>query len=433
LTLLNFFRTYLQLHLILSGHQDGESLERIPEYLNPRKAQLSAVSNPFGVPSDASKKKIESGSVVLADGVTLRVDETDRESSLAISAKFQIDQVQSFILLRSFLYNEGLPESASMESLVPELLEAIAPFYYSERLSVLRVLIPLFRAKENAADPIHGAAADFLPQLLPDGQAFAKSLIAEYVRKTKEKLPVDLNGDPRAASRWAKQLNKEQLVLLEVLFWTMWGFASCSGPLVEKVFEAAYGTNLGSLQVNATLLLDDEGMQLQQDCAALWVLITIEVLELETVGDPDSVEISDDPTRKDFYTSSPQSLQRIHEMVMSHADSQNACTYMAWAFVLSRLASKVAEMKDIPAGYRPFFESILPHLNRAYSKEHEPTHVLMAKAGLAREVRLFNLLETFLTQSPIFVTAAAWRKGSSVTDPNAIAFRSVLKGSLLSQ
>lgn len=216
---------------------------------------------------------------------------------------------------------------------------------------------------------------------------------------------------------------------MEVLFWTMWGFAPCSGPLVEKIFRAAYGTNLGSIQTNATLLLDDEGIQLKEDCAAQWVLITVEILELETIGQPEAVEISDNPGRKDFYTSSPQSLERIHQIVMSHVNSQNACTYLAWAFVLSRLASRVGELKEIPASYRPFFETILPHLSRAYSKDHEPTHVLMSKACLNPEVGLFGLLEKFLTQSPLFVTAAAWRKGSSVTDPNAVAFRSVIKGS----
>ncbi|KAF9459152.1 nucleoporin subcomplex protein binding to Pom34-domain-containing protein [Collybia nuda] len=427
--------TYLQLHSILSGHLEGVREENLIEYLNPRKPQLISINNPFGEPSDASKKKIESGSLVLEDGVTFRVDETDKEFTFAISTKFQIDQVQSFILLRSFLYNEGLPshvEPLSTEFLVPELLEAIAPFYYSERLSVLRTLIPLFRAKENAADPIHQAATEFLPQLIPDEQSFAESLIIAYVGKTKQELPGALSGDPKAASRWAKQINKEQLVLLEVLFWTMWGFAPCSGQLVEKIFEAAYGTRLGSQQANATLLLDDEGTQLQEDCAALWVLITIEVLELETIGEPGALEISDDPHGQDFYATSPQSMERIHQIVLSHVDSQNACTYLAWAFVLSRFASKVGELKEIPTSYRPFFETILPHLNRAYSKDYEPTHVLMSKACLNLEVGLFNLLETFLTQSPLFVTAAAWRKGSSVTDPNAVAFRSVIKGLLIS-
>lgn len=359
------------------------------------------------------------------------MDSADREFVFAVSNKFQIDQVQSLVLLRSFLYNEGLPSTAgskSNTSMVEELVDAITPFYFSERLSILRVLIPLFRAKENAADPIYEIAINILPKLLPDGRSFAESVITEYVRKTKEKLPESVDGDPRTASRWAKQNNKEQLVMLEVLFWTMWGYVPCDGPLVVQIFEAAYDTNLGSSQQNGMLLLDEESVQLQQDSAAFWILITIEVLELETVAEPGSVEISANPTRRDIYTSSPDSLKRIHELVTSHGDSQHACTYLAWAFVVSRLSSTVAELEEIPDTYRPFFELLLPNLTRSYSKDREPTHVLMSRTCLEPDVGLFKLILTLLTNSPLFVTAVAWKTGSTVTDPNAIAFRSVVKG-----
>ncbi|KIJ97273.1 hypothetical protein K443DRAFT_105919, partial [Laccaria amethystina LaAM-08-1] len=46
------------------------------------------------------------------------------------------------------------------------------------------------------------------------------------------------------------------------------------------------------------------------------------------------------------------------------------------------------------------------------------------------EAGLFNLLGSLLTNSPLFVTAVSWRTGSSISDPNAVAFRSVLKGSI---
>lgn len=421
-------RTNLQLHAILSGHLEGTSVEQIAEYLAPRKDQLRNVSQPFGKPSDASRRKIESGSISLPDGVILRVEDANKEFVFGISKRFEIDEVHSLLLLRSFMYNEGVPSSVEAAPLVEDLLEAITPFYYSERLAVLRVLIPLFRALENSADPIHHISTDFLPKLLPDGQHFTESLITDYVRKTKEKFPESMGGDPRAASRWAKQNAKEQLVLLEVLFWTMWGYVPCSGALVERILETAYSTSLGSLQSNATLLLDEEGVQLQQDCAALWILISVEILELENLGEDELVEISDNPSRKDIYTASPDSLKRIHEMVTSHEDSQYACLYLAWAYVLSRMSSKATQIEVIPSTYRPFFESLLPHLSRAYSTDREPTHVLMSRACLEPDVGLFSLLLNLLTQSPLFVTAVAWKTGSTVTDPNAIAFRSVLKG-----
>jgi nuclear pore complex protein Nup188 len=218
------FSTYQHLHSILSGQLEGTTPNQVVQIVIPRLEQLRAVSAPFGKPSDASRKKIDGGSITLPDGVILHIDETDQEYVLAISNAFNIDQVHSLVLMRSFFYNEGLPSSAgsnSATSLVDEFLEAITPFYFSERLSIIRVLIPLFRANENTADPLHGVADAILPKLLPDGRTFAESLITEYVRKTQEGLPEGINDDPRQASRWVKQNNKEQLVLLEALFWTM--------------------------------------------------------------------------------------------------------------------------------------------------------------------------------------------------------------------
>lgn len=415
----------------MSGQLEGTTPNQVVQIVIPRLEQLRTVSAPFGKPSDASRKKIDGGSITLPDGVILHIDETDKEYVLAISNAFNIDQVHSLVLMRSFFYNEGLPSSAgsnSATSLVDELLEAITPFYFSERLSIIRVLIPLFRANENTADPLHEVADAILPKLLPDGHAFAESLITEYVRKTQEGLPEGINNDPRKASRWVKQNNREQLVLLEALFWTMWGYVPCDGPLVVRIFEVAYETNLGSVQKHSTLLLNEEGAQLQQDCAALWILITVEILELERVAEPGGIEISANPAQKDIYYASPDSLKRIHDMVISNGSSQHACTYLAWAFVLSRFVLATTELKSLPDSYRPFFDSLLPHLHLSYSKDREPTHAIMSRLCLEPEVGLFKLILMLLTNSPLFVTAIAWKTGSTVTDPNAIAFRSVLKG-----
>ncbi|OCH94502.1 hypothetical protein OBBRIDRAFT_123418 [Obba rivulosa] len=427
--------TYQNLHFILSGRAEGTSLAQIADILRPRIPQLRNIREPFGTPNDASKKKVDSGSVALRDGVILRVEDADKEYVFAVSRKFGIDEVDALVLLRSLFYNEGLSSKIGADpdsNMVDELLERITPFYHAERLAMLRVLEPLFRANENPDDPLYAIASEFLPQIVPDGTAFAETLITEYDRRTKAPLPEGANTDPRQASAWAKQNAKEQLVMLEVLFWTMFSYAPCAGPLVVRIFETAYDTGLGSRQQNSTLLLDEEGVQLQQDSAALWILITIEVLELERVAEPGGIEIAADPADKNIYWASPESLKRIHELVVSHGDSHYACTFVAWAYVLSRLAQVIGQMKEVPESYAKFFESLLPQLDRSYSKDREATHILMAKTALDPDVGLFNLILTLLTGSPLFVTSVALRTGSSVTDPNAVAFRSVLKGLVMS-
>ncbi|KAI6166332.1 nucleoporin subcomplex protein binding to Pom34-domain-containing protein [Pisolithus thermaeus] len=423
--------TYQQLHSFLSGQPEGATREQLTQVITSRAAQLRNISKPYGKPNDSSRKAVESGTVTLSDGVKLQVDDVAKEFTTVLSKHFDIDEIQALILLRSFLYNEGLHLNGfkSDKTLLEELIAAITPFYYSERLFALRTLIPLFRAHQNAEDPVHVIASENLPKIIPDGRVFAGELIDEYLRKTSEGVPNNLSADPRAASRWAKQNCKEQLVMLEVIFWAMWGYVPCEGPLVVKLYEASYDTNLGSSQQNTTLLLDDEGAQILQDSAALWILITIEVLELERVAELDSVEFSPPPDHVPFYVTSLDSVKRIHTLVMAHTGSQYACAYLAWAFVLSRLHVNVQESTEVPDSYRSFLESTISPPGRG--KDRELTHALMARTALSGDVGLFNLLLTLLTSSPVFVTAAAWRTGSTVTDPNAIAFRSVLKGKCL--
>lgn len=362
--------------------------------------------------------------------MVLRVDDVDKTAATAISDRFQIDQVQSLVLFRAFIYNEGLPTDAlsdSNASFTEQLIEVITPFYLSERLHILRTLIPLFRADANEADFAHHFSQEFLPSICPErGRGFVKALIAEYQRKTQTALPTHTNGDPRSGSLWAKQSSKEQLMLLEILFWAMWSRVTCDGPIVMRIFETAYETQLGHTQQNSSYLLDQEGVQLQQDSAALWILITVEILELETIAD--RIDISGPVDDDSIYIAYPESLQRIHDLVTSNGDSQYACTYMAWTFVLSRLHAGAAQLNDIPQNYRQFFASLEKTARASYTKDSLPLHDLMSRTCLEPGVGLLKFMLSILTESPLFVTGVALKTGSAVTDPNNVAFRSVFKG-----
>lgn len=308
------------------------------------------------------------------------------------------------------------------------MVELITPFYYAERLALFRILNPLLRAFEDPMHPAHPVAAEFLPLIAPDGAQLADALLVEYLRKVKAALPAQVVDDPKGAARWTKQSAREQLVLLEDLFWALFSYVSSDGPMVVRVFEAAYATELGSRQENAALLLDAEGAQLQQDAAAVWIVIMLEVLELERVAEAGHVQISVEPTGDSLYTNSPASLTRLHELIISNSNSHYACVYLAWAFVLHRLSVVKAQSKEIPAAYQDFFRSLPPKMERSYAIDADSVHRVMAKRCLDAEAGLFQLMYTLLTSSPIFVTSVAWKTGSSVTDPNAVAFRSVLKG-----
>jgi len=426
------YRTYQQLHLLLSGYDTHTTPEQTVEILQARIDVLKNLREPFGKPNAESRKRVDNGSVRLRDGVHVQVEQADKDFIFAISARFNIDEVEALVLFRSFLYNEGNVlqelESNGDDAFVRRVVDAFSPFYHAERRCLARLLVPIFRAQEDEHSFFHPEAAKILPQIIPNGSAFVQDVVAQYAEKTRAPLDEKSSNDPRLASRWAKENLRDQLVLLEVLFWAMWSFVPRQGPTVAKIYQTAYETNLGSIQHNATLLLDEEGARLQQDCAAVWLLLMIEVLELETFSDNGNPQISGPPSTEDIYTSHPDSLQHIHQLVTSHGDSNYAVVYLAWTLIVARLETAVSALEECPPAYRSFFDSLDVQNRRPFSKNREPIHTLMLQRVLDPRVGLLNLLLSLLTTTPLFVTSIAWKADSSISEPNAVAYRSVVKG-----
>lgn len=422
--------TYQQVASLVAGQREGTRPEQIKKILETRLDKLRKVYEPFDKPSDASKKLVESGSVTLPDGVKIDVEDADKEVVFAISDRFQIDQVDALVLLRSFLYNEGLPQtpdSDSRTSLIEELLASITPFYYSERLNVARTLVALVHCRQNTEDPFHKDASALLPKIVSDPILVVKQLIAEFLRKAKLQIPEKASSDPKSASHWAKQNAKEQLVLVEVIFWMLWDYVPCTASIVVSVFEAAYEVDFGYKQENSTSLLDDEGMQIQRDVAALWILITIEVLNLESLFQ-NGLELSSKASDNGPLNTSPSSLEKVHRLVMAHTSSGYVCTMLAWGFYLKGVSHAASLFAERPAAYVPFLKEIRASSEVSFKKGEKELHATIVAACLQPESGLFAFLFSVLTQSPLFVSSIAWKTGSSVTDPDVVAYRALIKG-----
>src|SRR6266404_1841338 len=156
-------RTYQQLHLLLSGNDANTTPEQTEEILQARMHTLKDLRNPFGKPNPDSRKRVDSGSVTLRDGVLVRVEQADKGFIFAISARFNIDEVEALVLFRSFLYNEGNVlqelESNGDDVFVKRVVHAFSLFYHSERRCLARLLIPIFRAQEHEPSFSHSEAA----------------------------------------------------------------------------------------------------------------------------------------------------------------------------------------------------------------------------------------------------------------------------------
>ncbi|KAI0048058.1 hypothetical protein FA95DRAFT_1133922 [Auriscalpium vulgare] len=426
--------TYHQLHLLLSGYENSSTQESIEDMLKPRLDIIKKVRKPFGVPNAESKRKVEGGAVTLRDGHVVHVDDALKPFVFAISSRFSIDEVEATVLLRSYLYNEGIPpdvHSGSDDLLVQEVLDAFTPFYHTERRCLLRLIVPLLRATEHELAFFYEPATRLLPQVIPDGPTFVREVMAEYTDKARAPLPDHVSGDPRLASKWAKDNMRDQLVLLEVAFWGLWDYIPRTGPLVQLVYQTGYGTNIGSSQQVGTLLLDGEGDRLIQDSATVWLLLMTEVLELENFSDNGNPDISSPPMEDAHYTSSPSSLKQIHQLVISHGDARYSLVYLAWTIILARLEASARALESIPPAYKEFFDSLDPRGPHPYTKSEEPIHSQLLQRCLDPCVGLLNFLHALLTTTPIFVTSIAWQTESSITDPNSLAYRSVIKGLLI--
>lgn len=399
--------------------------------LKPRLEGFKDFQHTFGRPNTASRKSFDSGTVTLRDGSVMSVPPDLKEVALGISKKFDIDEVEALVLLRSFIYNVGLPDLKPGGSLVEDIIEGFTPFYYAERRCLFRILVTLLRANESNVLFFHDPSTRLLPEIISQPTTFVLGVLSEIKERIHSSPPDDISGDPRMSSAWAKELVRDHLVFLELLFWLMWSYVPREGEVVLQIFSTGYGTNLGSAQQNGSLLLDEEGTRLQQDCAGLWTLLMISILELEAIAVDGTVEVSDNPTDEHVYFSSPASLRKIHELVVSNEDTYFAPIYASWVLVLWRLETTVAALQECPSSYRPFFESLDPHPARPYFTHREPVYKSMLERCLDPDVGLFNLLLAFLTTTPLFSTSIAWQSNSAITDPNSVAYRSVMKGEYL--
>lgn len=419
-------RTFQALHGLLSVQLEEVSPQKLASYLELRADRFRRCVNPFNPPSAASRAKVESGTVTLDDGVTLPVEPGDKPFIWAVSKRYMLDEVDALILLRSFLYNQGLPEGTDAEDLVEELAQAISPFYFTERLSVLRCLIPLLRAKENVADPLHDVASNFLDTVLKDPAAFVGTLVKELVRRTQQQLPPEIMRDMPVATAWAKQLAREQLAILEVVFWLIWDLVPASGPVVLQIYKAAYETDLGRSQQYASLLLEDEGAQILHDIECLWLVLLAEALNLDRVLDDDAFELVAFPQDQTTVLASPQQLGQVHDLVLGANDPRYSPITLAWSCVLFRLHTAAEAQDAVPQNYEDIVHriSLVPE-----SDPPLPLYQHMLMWALHPEVDVLRRLEALLTKSALFVTAVAWSSGSGFTEPNAIAFRAIVKGS----
>jgi nuclear pore complex protein Nup188 len=415
--------TYKQVHEVLAGDDRSASRDEIDKTLEHRLPVLKNAFKPFGKPSADSRAKVQSGLVTLLDGFKLTVDESHKTVVFTISSHFGIDEIEALVLFRSYTYNEGLGTDVAHDE-IPRFLSEFAVFFYQERRHLVRIHIDLHRGVQETDTVCYHMAVKYLDLVRVSEPTYLSNLITQYSAKTKAPVPDSHADDPRLASAWAKENLKDQLVMLEVLFWAMFGNFSRQSSIVLSLYEAAYATELGAVQHNSTLLLDAEGRRLVEDCASVWLLITILTLE---VTDDGSFDITAPPSDDGHYTSSPDVLSRLHQLIISHGDSQYVPVCVAWSLVLTQLETSLRRLDECPAPYRAFFNSLDPRTSRSYSKSAEPVSQFILNRCLDPGASFLRTLLSLLTETPLFVLSIWMDLDSAITVQNSAYQRLVIK------
>ncbi|KAG9017670.1 hypothetical protein FRB90_000315 [Tulasnella sp. 427] len=417
--------TFQRLHGVL-GHYEALEIEPLQAALQHRSSLLKQCYEPFPRPSDQSRKSVQSGKVTLRDGAVLEVVDEDKEIAFEISKALNLDEVEALTLLRLFLYSEDIPPAQLSDS--SRLIDAISDFYYDERLYLIRTVGDLLRVKASAGDNYNTIATEFVQTQFPDQNVFIEKLLQSLAARMTDPVPEYIPKDVKSAAKWAKQNLKEQLCLLEVIFWSAIS-QTTNGNFVLQFFQAARQLGLGRNQRWEELLMDEECGQLLNDLEVLFGVTAVQLLELDKLLD-EELDLELAVKRQRGFLASPKDVEAIHTAVSELPDDQQyAPLILSWGYVVSRIARLPRD--EIPQQFEDFYGVLNPPpARKARFVAGGPLGVAEGVLNRAFELGVFGALRRY-TNSPLLSTALAAAVASKLTEPNNAQFRYIIKGILM--
>ena len=397
----------------------------IAEELQLRAEYFAKCTNPFPPPSKASRDKVKTGKLSLPLEGDFELDSAQISDILALSDEFGIDEVETSVLYRAliFSYGERIEKDEHDTLFSPdELLSVFADFYFQERLAVLRIVTILVFMRSNPAHSLYGIADVALSSIAPDPTGLIEALLAQVEAHSGPNPPSFAKTASKRSSKYAKQVLREQICQLELIFWLLWTWPTAIPLPVLSVINTACNTSLGAKQHLANFFLDDEGARLQQHFDVLWTLIAICAFDLNYLTNPGNIVLSDTPSPTYF---DPKQLQELHSLIMSNVtDPQYACLIMIWAIVLDRLGkAALAAGASLPSTYNSFLTTVIPDFDLVSSRRSESVPLLLAQRAFSFD--LVPRLQASLTTSPLFHDHLA--QESPAIQPCPIDHRAVVK------
>ncbi|KAH9819956.1 nucleoporin subcomplex protein binding to Pom34-domain-containing protein [Melampsora americana] len=416
----------------------------VQQLLELHRKKLRTCYDAFPSTSSESRAKVSSGKVALPDGEVIVVSEKRKANVFKISETFNLCEVESLVIWLQFLNHRrisyttkpdqssqklprNLSESNDEETLDEETLGALASFYFEERQSVLVAIASMLHIEDNESSPIFEICLDFLNSIItPDTPSI---MLTNFIKRTKSVLPESVRASPRQATFWAKQLIREQKLVLEVVFLLFYGRIKAHGSHYVSALSALKITTWGQNQ-ESFAFFDDEASAIGVDIANLLTLITLQVSHIEDVSSHDFSLPSEALDSTNLFN--PGRLKDVHDLQMEllqHHPFKVAPIALAWTFVLHKMTVVYLE-NGIPPSHTGFAELILP-LRRAndtqdqegdeemeQSEESLPLYQRWGRHILSAECELFHNLSQLISS----VYSSGHHKRFGAPDNNALGY-----------
>jgi nuclear pore complex protein Nup188 len=413
----------------LAGNLSEPSRDVLAEELQLRAEYFAKCTNPFPPPSKASRDKVKSGKLSLPLEGDFELDSAQIRDTLILSDEFGIDEVETFVLYRAliFLHGERINKDEKDTLFSPdELLNVFSDFYFQERLAFLHIVTVLVCVRADPEELRYGIADVALSSIAPDPTSLVEALLAQLEAHSGPNPPSFSKAASKRSSKHAKQVLREQICQLELIFWLLWTWHQGDPPPVLSIIKTASNTDLGAKQYLANFLLDEEGARLQQHFDILWTLIAITAFDLEHLMTPRNIVLSDTPSPAYF---DPKQVVELHDLVMQNAtDPQYTCLIMVWAIVLDQLGkAALAAGASLPASYNAFLTTIIPDFDLASSQRSESIALHLVQRAFSFDLVL--RLQAALAISPLFHDHLAGE--SPTVQPTPIVHRAAIKSTCI--
>ncbi|WFD31143.1 hypothetical protein MSPP1_002177 [Malassezia sp. CBS 17886] len=413
----------------LYQHLESTRLSLLPDtlegLLTQRLPQLRDCGGaPFGTRTEASRRALDTDNTVRWGGVSLLVDSVQRELSLAISDRYDVDEIAALFLVRTFLESEHRSLDALARARAPrtdaynDFLDAFNVFFFEEQLAVIRCTSALLRISEDAQNMLHPMATALLDAYAD--AAWAGTCLAWFEAATTRQLPAAVRHDARYSLLWARHGLQEQLALLEVVFLLYYGRLTPQTAVLAHTLQTIARTHFGERQA-ATGFLDASASALVDSVRHLLMFIAIECLNLEAALDDDDGSSAGPIAAAAAHD--PDALETAFQLLDGAALTAYAPLLLGWSLVVRCLEAWVdTPAPDDAAGRARVAATLAVH------DGGPPVSHRLVQAATEPSMRLFAGLAE-LAESPLLHSGADAALGTS--NLSALAYRAVFKGLLL--